>query len=150
MAPLLALFIILAFTIIAILALVTRGRMPERLAAIAILVTTLAPLPLQHMEYGNGRWALAMVSVAFSGSLLALSLRYNRWWLLVATGIQFAATASYAVAWIQPDLMIWSGVAFRRVLWAQLMIVALLGAFEPYESPYPDRRRPVGRPDRQP
>jgi hypothetical protein len=145
MAPIVALLFILALTLVAVLALMVRGQVPERWAAIAILVTTLAPLPLQHLEYASGRWALALVSVAFSASLLVLSLRYERWWLLVAAGIQFAATASYAVAWVQPDSMLWSGVAFRRVPWAMLMIVALIGAFEPHELTDPDRRRPLGR-----
>lgn len=150
MAPIVALYIILALTVAAIVVLGVRGRMAERWAAIAITATTLAPLPLQHLEYANGRWALALVSVAFSASLVFLALRFDRWWLLVAAGIQLAATASYAVAWLQPDLMIWSGVAFRRVLWGQLMIVALIGAFEPYEIQDPDRRGPLGRTQRQP
>ena len=150
MAPIVALYTILALTLAAVVALAVRGRLAERWAAVAITATTLAPLPLQHLEYANGRWALALVSVAFSASLVFLSLRFDRWWLLAATGIQLAATASYAVAWIQPDLMLWSGVAFRRVLWGQLMIVALIGAFEPYEIQDSDRRRPLGRTQRQP
>lgn len=145
MAPIVALYTILALTVAAAVALAVRGRMAERWAAFAIAVTTLAPLPLQHLEYANGRWALALVSVVFSASLVFLSLRFDRWWLLVAAGTQLAATASYAVAWIQPDLMIWSGVAFRRVLWGQLMVVALIGAFEPYEVQNSDRRPPLDR-----
>ncbi|MBO9500423.1 hypothetical protein [Brevundimonas sp. A19_0] len=150
MAPIVALFTILALTLAAVVALAARGRLAERWAAVAIAITTLAPLPLQHLEYANGRWALALVSVAFSAGLVFLSLRFDRWWLLVAAGIQLAATASYAVAWLQPDLMLWSGVAFRRVLWGQLMIVALIGAFEPYEIQDPNRRPPLGRTQSQP
>lgn len=150
MAPIVALYTILALTLAAVVALAARGRLAERWAAVAISITTLAPLPLQHLEYANGRWALALVSMAFSAGLVFLSLRFDRWWLLVAAGIQLAATASYAVAWIQPDLMLWSGVAFRRVLWGQLMIVALIGAFEPYEIQDPNRRPPLGRTQSQP
>lgn len=142
--------VLMALTLSAITALWLRGRRPERAVALAILLVMLAPLGLQQFELANGRWALALVSLAFSSTLVLLSLLERRWWLLLAAGVQSASTLSYAIAWSMPDLLMWSGVAFRQTLWFQLMIVALVGAWEPRYESIQRRRIKVAVPQRQP
>jgi hypothetical protein len=117
-------------SLVALIALFARGRAPERVTGCAIIIVTLAPLLLEDLEAGNIRWALAIVSIAFLGLLIGLAMRVDRWWLLAAAGIQLVSTASYAAALAAPDIMIYSGVAFRRVLWVELMAACLFGAWE--------------------
>ncbi|MFC5345098.1 hypothetical protein ACETK8_03720 [Brevundimonas staleyi] len=107
-----------------------KGRTVERCSAAAILLVVLAPLLLQDIEVGNVRWVIALTSVGLAVMLLVQGLLWDRWWLLAAAGVQGAAAATYGLAALQPEIMIWTGVVLRRIFWIELMLVALFGAWE--------------------
>ena len=122
--------ILWALTLPALGLLAWKGRTVERCSAAAILVVVLAPLILQEIEAGNVRWVVALTSVGLAIVLLLQGMVWRRWWLLAAAGIQLAAAATYGLAILQPEIMIWTGVVLRRIFWIELMLVVLFGAWE--------------------
>ena len=107
-----------------------KGRGVERCSAAAILLVVLAPFLAQDIEVGNVRWVVGLTSAGLAAVLLTQALLWDRWWLLAAAGIQGAAAATYGLAALQPDIMIWTGVVLRRIFWIELMLVVLFGAWE--------------------
>ena len=122
--------ILWSLTIPALGLLVWKGRTVERCSAAAILLVVLAPFLLQDIESGNVRWVIALTSVGLAVLLLLQGMVWDRWWLLAAAGIQAAAAATYGLAALQPEIMIWTGVVLRRIFWIELMLVVLFGAWE--------------------
>ena len=122
--------ILWSLTVPALGLLAWKGRAVERCSAAAILVVVLAPFLLQDIEAGNVRWVLALTSVGLAVLLLLQGMVWSRWWLLAAAGIQAAAAATYGLAVLQPEIIIWTGVVLRRIFWIELMLVVLFGAWE--------------------
>lgn len=127
-------------TVGALALLLWLGRAPERIAGAAFIAIVLATPLVQHLEFGNIRWAVAAMSFALLGLLIWLALTADRWWLLAAAGFQLIGFGTYLVALVQPELLIWSGIALRRIVWLQLMLACALGAWEALSI----RQRPGG------
>lgn len=123
-----------ALTLAALAMLTWKGKAVERISAGAILIVVIAPFAVQHMDVGNIRWVVALTSFALAGFFLFQGLTADRWWLLAAAGVQTAAAATYVLAFAQPDILIWTGVALRRLFWFELMLVVIAGAWEAQRS----------------
>lgn len=117
-------------TIGAIALLLALGRKPERIAAVAFIAIVLGSPAVQHLEFQNVRWAVGALSLGLLAVLTWLALTADRWWLLAAAGFQLVGFGTYLVALFQPDVLIWSGIALRRIVWLQLMLACAFGAWE--------------------
>lgn len=122
--------LLLSFTLVVILLLAVLGRAPERWVAGCFTLILIVTPCLQDFEIGNLRWAIALSSIALFAALLTLALTYDRWWLIIATGCQLMAVATYVVALLRADTLLWSGVTVRWVVWFELLIIALFGVWE--------------------
>ena len=123
--------------------LLWKGRTPERLAGVALVIAqTLTPL-VAHLELGGVRIGVAGVSLGLTVALASLALFGRRWWLLAAAGVQLIALASWAYQFMDPNSQIWATVTFRIIVWMELMVLAMFGLFEARLAPY---ARPMVRP----
>ena len=121
---------ILAATIVILSALAWVGQREDRIGAGAFMVVLLGSPLLYPFEVGNIRWAVALMSVGFLAVLIGLVAASRRWWIIAAAGFQLAATSTYAIALARPELLIWTGVSLRLVLWILQMIACAFGILE--------------------
>jgi hypothetical protein len=136
-------YVILGATVLILATLLWVGQRADRIGAAAFLAVLLGSPLLSPLEIGNVRWAIALMSVAFLTVLIGLVSASRRWWIIAAAGFQLAATSTYAIALARPELLIWTGVSLRLVLWMLQMVACLFGILEAWSH-----RNPPGYPDR--
>ena len=110
--------------------LLWKGRMPERIALVALVVLNWGTPLVDHLFIGHFRWGVAILSVSMFCLLVGLALRYDRWWLLLAAGAQLIAVSTHL------DALLWSIVSTRMVVWFELLLLALFGVWEAQCAPY--------------
>ena len=91
-------YVILAATLVILLALAWVGQRADRIGAGAFVAVLLGSPLLYPLEIGNVRWAVALMSVLFLAVLIGLVSVSRRWWIIAAAGFQLAATSTYAIA----------------------------------------------------
>lgn len=133
-SPLWIFGIVLTFTALGLL--IWKGHRPEREAGVAFFLAQLLSGLVDHLAIGQFRWAVALVSVSLLAVLVRLSLRYDRWWLLLAAGAQILAVGTHVSSLVGPDALTWSIVTTRMVVWVQMMVLALFGVWEAAAAPY--------------
>lgn len=111
------------------------GRVAERVAGTAFLIAMVGTPFVDHLHIGEVRYGVAILSSGLFATLVVLALRTDRWWLIAASGVQLLAMCLWA-ATILGDLEIWGAVTVRIVIWIQLMLLALFGAWEARSAPY--------------
>lgn len=138
-------WILLGLTAGALLMMLLKGRVAERLAAVAFLAAMLLSALFDRVVHDGVRWVVAVISIALFATLAALSLANTRWWLLVAAGAQLVALATHVAAIIDPDLQAWASVSIRYLVWLEMMLLGLFGVWEARCAPYahPDNRAPA-------
>lgn len=119
----------------AIALLLWRGRTPERIAAAAFLIAMFGTPLLAGVVIDGVRYGVAMLAALLAATLVVLSLRTDRWWLIAATGVQLLSLGTWAVA-IFSDVQVWAAVTVRMIVWLLLMLLALLGVWEARSAPY--------------
>ena len=135
-----ALFLVVCLSALSIGLQLWRGRSPERVAAVAFLIAMLATPLVDGLQVNGLRWGVGLLAVGLFGTLVWLSLRFKRWWLVAAAGVQLLSIATYLVALLTPDIQVWASVSFRIVVWVELMLIGLFGVWECRAAPY---ARPV-------
>lgn len=120
----------MAPTVLVLAGLLWFGQREDRLGAAVFVTAILAPPVLEPLVIGNVRWGLGLMSIGLLTSLIALVMVSRRWWIIAAAGFQLAATSSYAIAIAQPELLIWTGVSLRLVLWMLQMVACGFGIAE--------------------
>lgn len=119
-------YAILILTAVSIALLLWKGRQPERLAGLCLLV----------LMVGSGfvdlqaPWRVMALSVTAAVILGWLSLAFDRWWLVFALGLQLLAVATHLIPLVDPDYRIWAAVTLRLTIWVGLMLLALFGVLE--------------------
>ncbi|MBX9616050.1 MAG: hypothetical protein Q8S03_05910 [Brevundimonas sp.] len=119
--------------------LLWKGRAPERLAGIALLIAQMGTPLIAHITVNGFRVGVAALSLMLTTSLVLLALTGRRWWLIAAAGVQLIALASWGYQLIDPYAQIWGAVSFRMVVWMELMALAVFGLFEARMAPYARR-----------
>ena len=119
-----------------LLVLLWKGRIPDRLAGVALLIAQTATPLVSQLELGGIRVGVALITLLLGGALALLALFGRRWWLLAAAGVQLIALASWGYQLVNPDAQIWAAVTFRIIVWMELMALALFGVFEARLAPY--------------
>lgn len=128
--PLLAQLALLALTLVTLSLLWIFGDKIDRVAAFTLVATMLLAPLVQNFVIDNLRWVGAILAILLFLTLLGLSLKSDRWWLLAAAGCQLLAVGSYAAAIARPDSLIWAGVTVRWIVWLEIMLVGLFGVWE--------------------
>ena len=116
--------------------LLWKGRMPERIALVALVVLNWGTPLVDHLFIGHFRWGVAILSVSMFCLLVGLALRYDRWWLLLAAGAQLIAVSTHLAGIAGSDALLWSIVSTRMVVWFELLLLALFGVWEAQCAPY--------------
>lgn len=120
--------------------LLWKGRRPDRLAAVALLVSQSATPLLAAIEIHGVRVGVAGLAVCLATALVLLALTGRRWWLLAAAGVQLVSVASWIYQILDPQAQVWAAVTFRIIVWLQLMALVVFGLFEARLAPYAQER----------
>lgn len=133
----------LAVSVIALALLLAAGKTPERVAA-----TTLTCLMFvsPYLTREGPVWP-ALASGVTLAILVALSLRYERWWLIGASGLQLVVFSTHFAPLISPQQYIWPSITLRLILWGGLMALCLFAVGEARWAPYARGKRPELRSD---
>lgn len=131
-----ALFLVVCLSASSIGLQLWRGRSPERVAAVAFLIAMLATPLVDDFQVNGLRWGVGLLALGLFGTLVWLSLEFQRWWLVAAAGVQLLSIATYLVALLTPDVQVWASVSFRIVVWVELMLIGLFGVWECRAAPY--------------
>jgi len=131
----------LAVSIIALALLLAAGKTPERVAA-----TTLTCLMFisPYLTREGPVWVASASGITLA-ILVVLALRYERWWLIGAAGLQLVIFSTHFAPLITPQQYIWPGITLRLILWGGLMALCFFAIGESRWAPYAERKRP--RPD---
>jgi hypothetical protein len=127
----------LAVSVIALALLLAAGKTPERVAA-----TTLTCLMFvsPYLTREGPVWP-ALASGVTLVILVALSLRYERWWLIGASGLQLVVFSTHFAPLISPQQYIWPSITLRLILWGGLMALCLFAIGEARWAPYARGKR---------
>lgn len=131
----------LAVSIIALALLLAAGKTPERVAA-----TTLTCLMFisPYLTREGPVWVASASGITLA-VLVVLALRYERWWLIGAAGLQLVIFSTHFAPLITPQQYIWPGITLRLILWGGLMALCFFAIGESRWAPYAEHKRP--RPD---
>ncbi len=127
----------LAVSIFALALLLTAGKTPERVAA-----TTLTCLMFvsPYLTREGPIWP-ALASGMTLAILVVLALRYERWWLIGASGFQLVIFSTHFAPLISPQQYIWPSITLRLILWGGLMALCLFAVGESRWAPYAENKR---------
>lgn len=129
-----------AVSVIALAILLAAGKAPERMAA-AALIALMFVSPYLARE---GPIAHALVSGAALAILIVLALRYDRWWLIGAAGLQLVVFSTHFASLVIPQDRIWGAVTLRIVLWQALIALCLFAIGESRWAVYAKTDQPRG------
>jgi hypothetical protein len=115
-----------AISLIALAMLLVAGRTAERVAS-ATLIALMFASPYLARE---GPVSHALVSGSALAILLFLALRYERWWLIGAAGLQLVVFSTHFAPLLISQERIWGTVTLRIVLWQALMALCLFAVGE--------------------
>jgi hypothetical protein len=132
-------WVLTVITYVVLFLLVWKGRGPERLAGVALLMAQVGTPLIAHITVNGVRLGVAALSLMLTLSLIFLALTGRRWWLIAAAGVQLIALASWGYQIIDPQAQIWGALSFRMVVWVELMALAVFGLFEARMAPYARR-----------
>ena len=127
-----------ALSVIALAILLAAGKTPERVAAAALVALMFASPYLAR----EGPIAHALASGSALAVLIYLTLRYERWWLIGAAGLQLVVFSTHFASLVIPQERIWGAVTLRIVLWQALIALCLLAIGESRWAPYAKSEHP--------
>jgi hypothetical protein len=133
----------LAVSIIALVMLLAAGKTPERIAA-ATLTCLMFVSPYLTRE---GPVWVASASGMTLAILVVLALRYERWWLIGASGFQLVIFSTHFAPLISPQQYVWPSITLRLILWGGLMALCLFAIGESRWAPYAEGKRVIKRGD---
>lgn len=107
-----------------------RGGPPERAAVGFQLSSYVLAVAVQHLRWGSLAVGVTAVDLALWLGLVWLSLRYDRWWLMVAAGAQTLNLMTHPVLLLSASLTTRESVAAQWVFTLVSLYSLLLGVFE--------------------
>lgn len=119
-------YVSFAVSIVALVMLLTAGKTAERIAAVTLIALMFAS-PYFARE---GPLAHALVSGSACAILIFLALRYERWWLIGAAGLQLVVFSTHFAPLLIPQETIWGAVTLRIIIWQALMALCLFAIGE--------------------
>lgn len=123
-------WVLLIVSLAALAAPTVTGAWEDRLAAALLLADMLLSPLVQNLMAGDVRWGVAAVDMVTLLGLCWLSLRTDRWWLIVAVGLQGAVVLTHAAAFGPAFIYNWTAVTVRLATWLAIVATLLAGACE--------------------
>lgn len=114
------------FSIATLIAMIVVGKLPEKLAA-SMLSLLMFSAPLLSLE---GAAPLAVGSGITLLGLVWLSLRFDRWWLIMAAGLQLVVFSTHFAPLVLPNTGLWAAVSLRLILWEGLIVICVFAIGE--------------------
>jgi hypothetical protein len=127
-----------AVSVIALAMMLAAGKTAERLAAITLTMLMIASPYLAR----EGPIAHALASGLAFAILVFLALRYERWWLIGAAGLQLVVFSTHFAPLLIAQETIWGAVSLRIVIWQMLMALCLFAIGESRWATYAKGDRP--------
>jgi len=106
------------------------GRRPERIAAASVLAAFVATQMVTPLEISGWRVGVASVDVATFLALFWLTVRFDRWWLVAASGAQLVTVLTHALALAAPQVLLRTNVEVRWILGLALLALLSVAPFE--------------------
>lgn len=106
------------------------GRRPERLAAAVVCIAFIATQFATPLEMSGWRAGVALVDAVTLAFLVALTVRFDRWWLVFAAGAQLVTVLTHVLGWTAPHLLLRTNVEVRWLLGLMLLALLVVGPFE--------------------
>ena len=116
-----------AASIIVLLLMLAAGKTAERVAAATLIILMFAS-PYLGLTDPVSHAAASGLTLAI---LVFLALRYERWWLIGAAGLQLVVFSTHFAPLLIPQETIWGAATLRIVLWQGIIA---LGVFAMGES----------------
>lgn len=110
--------------------MVWRGGLADRAAVFAIASYVVAGEFLESVMWGDWRAGSALLDLALLLCLWWLTLRADRWWLVLVTGFQLVAVGTHLIPLVKPGYLFWTGTTIRLVIWGFISISFIVGAWE--------------------
>jgi len=107
-----------------------RGGHPERMTAAILLFNYLAGLVLQFGRVGEFMFGLAAADVILLGVLGWLTLRFDRWWLFLATAAQGLVVLAYVAVLTSSEITARENIVAQWVFGLITLYALLGGVFE--------------------
>jgi 4-amino-4-deoxy-L-arabinose transferase-like glycosyltransferase len=126
-----------AVSIITRAMMLTAGKTAERIAAVTLIALMFASPYLAR----EGPVAHALMSGGACAILIFLALRYERWWLIGAAGLQLVVFSTHFAPLLIPQETIWGAVTLRIVIWQVLMALCLFAIGESRWATYAKNER---------
>lgn len=126
-----------AVSIIALAMLLAAGKTAERIAALTLIALMFVS---PYVARGDAT-AHAFVSGFAFVVLASLALRYERWWLIGAAGLQLVVLSTHFAPALVPQETIWGAVTLRIVIWQALMVLCIFAIGECRWAPYAQNKR---------
>jgi len=82
------------------------------------------------LEISGWRIGVALVDVSMLAALLWLTVRFDRWWLVAASGAQLVTVLTHALALAAPQILLRTNVEVRWGLGLALLALLFLAPFE--------------------
>jgi hypothetical protein len=115
-----------AVSLIALAMLLVAGKTAERWAGATLIILMFASPYLAR----EGQVVHALASSLGFAVLLVLALRYDRWWLIAAAGLQLVVVSTHFAPLLIPQETIWGTVTLRIVIWQVLMALCVFAIGE--------------------
>jgi hypothetical protein len=122
--------LLLAANVLALGPLVWRGGLPDRAAVLSVALYIVAGEFLESVMWGDWRVGSASLDLALLLCLWWLTLRADRWWLVLVTGFQLIAVGTHLIPLVKPGYFFWTGTTIRLVIWGFISISFIVGAWE--------------------
>lgn len=107
-----------------------RGGHPERTGVVVLLLAYVSGAFLQPLRIDRFLIGYAIIDLAMLVALVWMALRYDRWWLFVASAAQGLGVLSYVTVLTRPDLTARETVAAQWVFGLISLYALLGGVFE--------------------
>lgn len=122
--------LLLAANLLALGPLAWRGELPDRAAVLAIVLYVIAGEALESLMWGSWRVGSASLDLALLLCLWWLTIRADRWWLVLFTGLQLVTVGTHLIPLVKPGYQFWTGTTIRLVIWGLISISFIVGAWE--------------------
>ena len=136
---------LMALLVITSLLTVIRGRTPERLAMVAVVIgSVLTPLVQNWSDLSAPQWGIMAVDAACLAALVALTWRYDRPWLPWAAAFQLITVVTHVGYALNLDILSRAYLSTSYLLFFGVLGAIAWGSIRSGETRH-DRRRPPGR-----
>jgi hypothetical protein len=107
-----------------------KGGHPERTGVVVLLLAYLSGVFLQSVRIDRLMIGYAIADLFMLAALIWMTLKYDRWWLFVASAAQALSVLSYLAVLARPELTARENVGAQWVFGLIALYALLVGVFE--------------------